>query len=126
MISYETNPVPKIALELLHSKDLVVSKILKMINYFYFLTSAVFLLMSCTDPKTQRSIAGVDVYGSLFVFCMVLYIPMMVFSFYYFVKALTRFFKYKNSRDGVLFLASSVVGVVALYSFDHWVFSEIY
>lgn len=71
MISYETNPIPKIALELLHSKDLVVSKILKMINYFYFLTSAVFLLMSCTDPKTKWSIAGVDVYGGLFVFLYV-------------------------------------------------------
>lgn len=126
MISYETNPIPKIALELLHSKDLVVSKILKMINYFYFLTSAVFLLISCTDPKTKWSIAGVDVYGSLFVFCMVLYIPMMAFSFYYFVRALTRLWKCKSSRDGFLFLASSVVGVIALYSFNHWVFSEIY
>lgn len=126
MISYETNPIPKIALELLHSKDLVVSKILKMINYFYFLTSAVFLLMSCTDPKTKWSIAGVDVYGGLFVFCMFFYIPMIAFSFYYFVRALMNFFKYKRSHDGFSFLVSSVVGVVALYSFNHWVFSEIY
>ncbi|MGF6126338.1 hypothetical protein QF019_001546 [Pseudomonas frederiksbergensis] len=97
-----------------------------MFRYLYFFVVAVLLLMSCTDPKTKWSIVGFDVYGSLFVFCMVLYIPMMVLSFYYFIKALTNFFKYKKSRDGLLFLASSVVGVVALYSFNHWVFSEIY
>jgi hypothetical protein len=97
-----------------------------MLRYFYFFVAAVLLLMSCTDPKTQWSIDGFDVYRSLFVFCMALYIPMMALSFYYFVKALTRFFKYKNSRDGFLLLASTVVGVVALYSFNHWVFSEIY
>ncbi|WP_185753133.1 hypothetical protein [Pseudomonas fluorescens] len=97
-----------------------------MFRYLYSFVAAGLLLMSCTDPKTKWSIAGVDVYGSLFVLCMVLYIPMMAFSFYYFVKALINFFKYKSSRDGFSFLAFSVVGVVALYSFNHWVFSEIY
>lgn len=97
-----------------------------MFRYLYFFVAAVLLLMSCTDPKTKWSIAGFDVYGSLFVFCMVLYVPMMAFSFYYFVRALMNFFKYKRSHDGFSFLFSSVVGVVALYSFNHWVFSEIY
>lgn len=97
-----------------------------MFRYLYFFVAAVLLLMSCTDPKTKWSMAGIDVYGSLFVLCMIIYIPMMAFSFYYFVKALISFFRYKRSREGFLFLASSVVGVVALYSFNHWVFSEIY
>ncbi|MCP1521302.1 hypothetical protein J2Y74_005612 [Pseudomonas migulae] len=97
-----------------------------MFRYLYFFVASVLLLMSFTNPKTKWSMVGVDVYGSLFVFCMIFYIPMMVFSFYYFLKSLMNFFKYKSTRDGLSFLAFSVVGVVALYSFNHWVFSEIY
>lgn len=105
-----------------------------MFRYFYFLVSALLLLMSFTDPKTKWSVKGglfgadisVDIYGGLFVFCTVLYIPMMVFAFYYFVKALVAFFKSKSLQGGFSSLATAVVGVVALYSFNHWVFSEIY
>jgi hypothetical protein len=96
------------------------------ISYFYFIVSAILLLMSFTDPKTEWSVNGADVYGSLFVFCAVLYIPLMACAFYYFVKAVVVVFRSKHLQGGFHPLVVTAVGVVALYSFNHWVFSEIY
>ncbi|MCP1442623.1 hypothetical protein J3D54_001755 [Pseudomonas sp. GGS8] len=103
-------------------------------NILYFLVSALFLLLSFTDPKSKWSVnveffgcsETFDVYGGLFIFCMVLYIPMMVFAFCYLVRAIVAFVKTKNFQGGISFLATSIVGVIAIYCFDHWVFSEIF
>lgn len=96
-----------------------------MISYSYFFVTAILLLMSFTDPKSEWSVNGVDVYDSLFVFCTVLYIPMMAFAFYYFVKVVVVVFRSKRLQGGLHSLVVTAVGVVALYSFNHWVFSEI-
>lgn len=103
-------------------------------NILYFLMSAILLLLSLTDPKSKWTVdfgffgssKTIDMYGYLFVFCMVLYAPMMVFAFYYLVKAVVAFVKSKSFQGGISPLVTSVVGVVALYSFNHWMFSEIF
>lgn len=97
-----------------------------MIRYFYFFVSAILLFMSFTDPKTRWLVSGADVYGSLFVFCAVLYIPLMACVFYYFVKTVVVVFKSKRLQGGFHSLVATAVGVVTLYSFNHWVFNEIY
>lgn len=97
-----------------------------MIGYLYFFVAAILLLMSFTDPKTEWTVNGADVYGSLFVFCTVLYIPLMGCAFYYFVKSVVVVFRSKRLQGGFHPLVITAVGVVALYSFNHWVFSEIY
>lgn len=103
-------------------------------NIFYFLMSAILLLLSFTDPKSKWTVGfsffgsskTIDMYGYLFVFCAALYVPMMVFALYYLVKAIVVFVRSKSFQRGMSPLFTSVVGVVALYSFNHWVFSEIF
>lgn len=126
MISCEVRPAPKIVFGLLCSKSGAGPKISKMVSCFYFSMSAFFLLMSLTDPKTKWSVSGIDVYSSLFVFCAALYIPMMAFVFYYFAKAVAVIFRGQRLQDGFHPLVAAAVGVVALYSFNKWVFSELF
>lgn len=110
------------------------SKIGVVHNFPYFLVSALLLLLSFTDPKSKWLVSFeflgftglVDVYRGLFVFCMALYIPMMAFVFCFFVRAIAGFVKSKNFQGGIYFIVASAVGVIALYRFDHWVFSEIF
>lgn len=97
-----------------------------MLRLIYSLLSVLLLLMSLTDPKSKWPIGGVDLYGYFFVFCVVLYVPLMVATFVLFVRSLVVLFRAKSLRAGFFSMAAASMGAIALYSFNYWVFSEIY
>lgn len=104
-----------------------------MIRYVYLCFSALLLLMSVTHPHTQSSIVDLEslsflpgLYESLFLFCIVIFMPMMVVAFYYFVSALSILLLRRSLRAGTPVLLLSIVVSTALYSFNHWVFSELF
>ncbi len=51
---------------------------------------------------------------------------MLVVAFYYFVRAVTIFFRQRNLQVGLPVLLMFIVISAALYSFNHWVFSELF
>ncbi|MCR8977621.1 hypothetical protein M0746_026200 [Pseudomonas sp. P7] len=95
--------------------------------------SALFLLMSFTHPRKAPDVvdlnslpAPVSFYEWVFLFCIVSFIPMLVVAFYYFVRAVTIFFRQRNLQVGLPVLLMFIVISAALYSFNHWVFSELF
>ncbi|QQZ42020.1 hypothetical protein IF690_00310 [Pseudomonas sp. SK3(2021)] len=105
-----------------------------MFRYFYLAVSALLLLMSFTHPRTQPpsdfSWAGftfpTDWYEWLFLFCTVAFIPMMGVAFYYFLKGISLSLKQRSLRAGASALLVSIAASIALYSFNKWVFSELF
>lgn len=104
-----------------------------MIRYFYLGVSALLLLMSFTHPRSQSSVVDlnslsvpVNFYELLFLFCIVIFIPMMAVAFYYFLSALSLYVRQRSLRAGSSVLLLSIVISTALYSFNHWVFSELF
>ncbi|WP_085579050.1 MULTISPECIES: hypothetical protein [unclassified Pseudomonas] len=97
-----------------------------MFRLLYLLISTVMLLMPFTDPKSKWLVGGVELYGYFFIFCIIVYIPLMVAAFVFFVKSLLMFVRKKELRKGSLSLAAAVIGAVALYGFNYWVFNDIY
>jgi hypothetical protein len=103
------------------------------IRYFYLGSSGLLLLMSVTHPRTQSSIVDVEslaflvgLYDSVFLFCVVIFIPMVVVAFYYFVSALNIFWRQRSLRVGTPILLLFIVISTALYSFNYWVISELF
>ncbi|MBX8513427.1 hypothetical protein [Pseudomonas cichorii] len=100
----------------------------------YYLALASFIVLSFTAPETEWLVSfeslglseSIDIYKGLFVLCLVLYIPMMVLVLCYLVSALVTFIRSKSFQGGFSLLIAPVAGVVALYRFDKWVFSEIF
>ncbi|NSX07876.1 hypothetical protein HTX81_04680 [Pseudomonas lini] len=104
-----------------------------MFRYFYLAVSALLLLMSFTHPRTQQpglSLGGLsfptDWYESLFLFCVAIFIPMMGVAVFYFVKGISVSLKQRSLRAGLAALLVSIAASIALYSFNKWVFSELF
>jgi hypothetical protein len=104
------------------------------IRYFYLIVSALLLLMSFTHPRTQQpnnlswgefSLPS-DWYEWLFLFCTLSFIPMMGVALYYFLKGVTLSLKQKSLRAGYSALLVSIAVSIALYSFNKWVFRELF
>ncbi|MBI6853267.1 hypothetical protein YA0002_10855 [Pseudomonas cichorii] len=101
---------------------------------FYYSLLAIFVLLSFTDPKSEWLISfgylglseSVDIYKELFILCMALYIPIMLFVFFLLCKACVIFARSKSFQEGFSLSIAPIAGVVALYRFDKWVFSEIF
>ncbi|MBM0284597.1 hypothetical protein [Pseudomonas chlororaphis] len=106
----------------------------RMFLYLYLAVSALLLLMSFTHPRAQQSSnlswAGLsfprDWYEFLFLVCTVLFIPMMGVAFYCFLKGISLSLKQRSLRVGASALLVSIVASIALYSFNKWVFSELF
>jgi len=100
----------------------------------YFFVCAAFLLMTFTDPKAQWLVNGslfgmdgeVDVHVGLFVFCTVLFIPLMVITFCYFAKSIVMSAQSKRLQRGISPLLASIFGMAALYQFNQWVSREVF
>ena len=91
----------------------------------YLLVSTMLLLMSLTDPRSE-CLAGVELYSYIFVFCVLVYIPLMVAVFVFLARSLIVFFWWHNFWGGGVSLATAVIGGAALYCFDWWVFNYIF
>lgn len=104
-----------------------------MIRYFYLGVAALLLLMSFTQPRSQqaslswgRLFLPDSMYEFLFLFCIVIFIPMMGVAFYYFFKGFTVFLAQRSLRSGLPVLLVAVAVTISLYSFNAWVFREIF
>lgn len=97
-----------------------------MFRIFYFLISALLLLMSFTEPQSKWSVGGVELYGYFFVFCIVVYVPLMAAALLFFARSLVVIVKTRKLRNGVMPLVSAFAGAIALYEFNYWVFNVIY
>lgn len=103
-------------------------------NGVYFFVCAAFWLITFTDPKSQWPINGgflgldaqADVHAGLFLFCIVLFAPLMVVAFCYFAKSIVMSAKSKSLCVGIPSLMTSMFGVAALYRFNQWVLREIF
>lgn len=105
-----------------------------MLRYFYLAVSALLLLMSFTHPRTQQPTNlnwgefnfPTDWYEWLFLLCIVFFIPMMGVAFYYFLKGVSLSLKQRSLRAGSSALLVSIAISIALYSFNKWVFNELF
>lgn len=96
------------------------------LSLFILFMSSVFLLVSFSDPQSKWSLAGVELHGYLFAFCLFVYVPLMVVCFCLSVKCVVGFVKLRSLRGELLSLVSVFVGAASLYKFNSWVFGEIY
>ncbi len=95
-----------------------------MFRYLFLAVSAIFLLISFTHPRGEHP--SNIVYEWLFLFCMISFIPMMVVALYYFLKSIGLLLTQKKLRAGFFdFLVFAAVST-ALYSFNKWVFHELF
>lgn len=104
-----------------------------MIRYFYLGLSALLLVMSVTQPRSQFSIVDlkllsflVGLHEALFIVCAVIFVPMIAVAFYYFVSAVIVLLRQRSLRLGLPGLLLSIVISIALYSFNQWVFTELF
>ncbi|MBX8612342.1 hypothetical protein K5D50_09440 [Pseudomonas cichorii] len=101
---------------------------------FYYSVLTIFVIFSFTDPKSEWPISfeylglseSFDIYKELFVLCVVLYIPLMLLVVFCFARALVIFARSKSFQGCFSLLSAPIAGVVALYRFDKWVFSEVF
>lgn len=104
-----------------------------MLRYYSLAVSALLLLVSFTHPRAQQPSLSLgwltfptSWYESLFLFCVVIFIPMMGVAFYYFVKGISVSLKQRSLRAGLASLLVAIVASIALYNFNKWVFSELF
>ncbi|MFJ4197422.1 hypothetical protein [Pseudomonas sp. NPDC089534] len=97
-----------------------------MLRTFYFLLSALLLMVSFAGAKSKWAVGGLDLYGILFFICIVVYFPLMVVSFCFFVSSLVVLYRTRCLQRTLSPLVASATGAVALYRFNYWVFNDVY